>query len=372
LIQGDLTAIARFARPGGVFGRGQQLGRRDSVGGTSVPSVVSGRNGEALAFWAQDGMQARQFVTAFRPAGGAFGPLVRLTSGTQPNADSVDAGFTGAGDVVLAWPTERGGMRVRTRFADGHWSSIEQIPTTPNPLAPRLAVAASGAVTMTWAQDSRDGPGDEIMVATRPPGGRFDAPRRVAQTLFSEAGPMIAQNDGGDTVLAWTEDDRLVTGRNPSVHAMFRSGFGGAFGSVTGVSHTPSPAVLSAVSVAPDGGIIFAWRQGRHGVAARTRTPAGQLLPAYLLTQRLHRITAASAVATGPGVVAWFSPAATGHAISRLQTATATATGSFGKPHTWWSGHIGNLSYVPYLLAVDGGVLIVTPTGQILRSGPSK
>jgi hypothetical protein len=367
-IEGESTAFARFAPPGGKLGPRRQLGRRDGVADIFVPSVIMGPHGEALAFWDQFSPPASRFVTAFRPPNGTFGPLVPLTTGAQPEV--VDAAFDGAGDAVFVWDDEQGGIRVRTRRADGQWSSIERIRTRSTVLQSCLAVAASGAVTVVWVQSARDELADEVVAATRPPGGTFGTARPVARLVYDIDSPMtMASNDRGDAAVVWTENNRMVTGRNPSVHAAFRTGTTGSFRHVAAISRTASPATLPVVSVAPDGGTVLAWQQGRRGVAARIRTPSGRLLPAHLLTKQGLQSTQVSAVAAGPGVVSWFSGDVNRRANPRLQTAVAKAAGGFSRPRTRWSGDIGDSAEQPYVFAVDTGLLIVAPTGEILRSG---
>jgi hypothetical protein len=96
-----------FRPAGGSFGPPVKLAR-----GTSLPEVVMSRAGEAAIYWAGDSFEPRLFanIVAFiRPPGGSFGPPEPIQDAGTPEhphtgaAENPRAAYDDAGNLFVAW-----------------------------------------------------------------------------------------------------------------------------------------------------------------------------------------------------------------------------------------------------------------------------
>ena len=235
---------------------------------------------------------------------------------------------------------------------------------------PRLIVSPSGAATVSWTRWRNRSSPTAVLSATRPAGGDFGGPKRVA-TAGPNAIALIAGNDRGDAAIVWEQDDTKRELGPMSIHAAFRAGAGGTFGPDTPLSRSGRHNLWPSASVAPDGRTVIAWTSFERTVEARSRTAAGVLRPRRVLSRDNLEGTFTAALATGPGVVAWFDGKATVEDVGPdvppgfLRTATATADGAFGRAHTWFTTHAFPES--PFVFALGDGLLVVTPHGSIRR-----
>jgi hypothetical protein len=364
----DPDLFYRVTPPRGAGGPSRRL-TTDGVD----PDVAYGPHGEAIAAWSTSAGPKFAPMAAYRPAGGTFQPAVTLAKGGYPrpplyNTPDPQVAFDGAGVATLAWTSLDGRIVTRTRSVSGRWSTPEQLAGGAKWSAPSLVVAPSGAATITW---DRPGPGhgqNQVLVATRPAGGRFGAPVRLVANGEDPGGPLVAENERGDAVVIWSQD----RGEAPydvmsRLYGAFRSGLTGAFGPPVPLSPPAQDASGPSASVAADGAMVIAWRDNgrRRLVAARLRTAAGRLLAPQILTRHLALNTGTTALALGPGIVGWFSGANRKGAPIRLQTARATLAGTFGAHHTWSTARTLDWD-TPYLFATNAGLLVVSPHGRVL------
>jgi hypothetical protein len=362
LRENDQWAV-QTAAPGGQFGPFVPLWPRANYG----PEVmVAGPHGETITWWVSGGHGYRA-VTSFRAPGGTFDPPVTLTRG-YPGRSGVDLAFDGAGNVTAVWGVAREGVRVRTRRASGRWSPASLIPAA-RAYDPRLAVASDGAATVVWSERVTRGGPTRVMAAERPAGGSFGPPHQLVRTDRDVQGVVVATNDAGDAVALWSETVEATF--RTSLHAAFRRRGAASFGSATTLTHARDEPSGESVSIAPDGRVVFGWRDNTRLLAeARIRTAAGVLLPVQVLSRDLLENSAATALALGDGLVAWYDghtwPDGRQRGPVFLRTATASPAGRFGAPRTRWTTR-RLMPDEPWAFATDAGLLLVTGSGRILR-----
>jgi hypothetical protein len=333
-------------------------------GGGSFATIAVGPGGAALAEWVTGGLDG-VMMTSYRPPGGSFEPPTLLSASVPGGEQWAVADFDAAGNATIAWagadPTNR--LLVRTRSAAGAWTAPEAIAAR-RPFRPELMVSPSGAATLTWEEA---GPKKEdasrVVVATRPPGGRFGAEQTLAGVQRNPGEPVVATNDRGDAVVAWVELHDEPRPDTFGVHAAFRAAGSGAFGRAVTLTRPDVEAAFPSVSVDPTGRMVLAFSENGPGrrVWARVRTRSGTLLPGRVLSHDHEENSGVTALAAGRGLVAWFDR---DRGRSFLRIAAATPAGAFGPPRLLATTR--EYGDTPWLFAVPTGLLAVTPANRIV------
>jgi hypothetical protein len=295
---------AWFAAPGA------ELGPAVPVPGGHLSAIALGPQGEALIAYAEGGSDGR-FMTSFRPPGGAFEPPIAIAD-KAPAGEPAGVAFDAAGSATVLWTAQQSGedLVARTRAPDGTWSDPELVPEARGSFEARLVVAPDGTATAAWREIEPGGRenANRLVVATRPPGGRFSDRQIVASSAHEPANAVLAANARGDAVLAWVQlvEDERAKDLRASVSAAFRRGTG-RFGRPTPLARRRTLGCLPSVSVAPSGRMVVAFADCQHAQAlVRIRTAAGRLLPVRTLTADLEGTTGPAALAVGSGIVAWY------------------------------------------------------------------
>lgn len=287
-----------------------------SGGGASRLASAAGERGAAAVAWARgdlvEGAQRARARAPWRPApvAGAGGPVERL-------ALAVDR--RGGATVVWSERHDDGSVvRVASRRAGRSWAVAAARLEVPGADPPALAVGRGSGVLVAWVEDDR-------VHAARTVDGGFEAPRAlseegargaaadlspagtamVAWSLRLPAGtsvvmavdrpiggewgraddlgigssPVVAVDDRGDAVVAWSQGEE---GGVQSVESVTRRGRG-AWRATTVVDPRPCACALTAARAAiDDGGLAsVAWRRDRGsalgpgGVAAREPSGGG-------------------------------------------------------------------------------------------------
>ena len=225
-------------RLGGTFGVTTRL----PTGATFGAALVVDRDGGLVVAWPQDG----RILVAQRPAGGAFGPPVRLSG-------------------------------------DGYART------------PVLAVTANGAVVAAWVQNA--GEGNALMVAARPRGGGFGAARELAPAAEGAVSPRALGTSDGAILLSYVASGARVgwvVRRGPL--RVLRAGPDGVPAGRT-LTLTPDEERTRDAALAADASAAWvAWagtREGRDPLHVRRLATGGIL-------GRLRTLSGRDDVAPGP------------------------------------------------------------------------
>jgi hypothetical protein len=193
----DLRTLTAWRRPG----RGARVIGFASVSRAGVPNAPQLMTGSPTAYeprfvtpslvtwhirrqgYVRTIASGRPLETDRLPAGAAFGAVAAVDSD---------------GTLVVAWPQD-GRMLAAQRPAGGAFGAPVVLSSGPGyARSPALATTASGSVVAAWVQNAGDG--NALLTAARPRGGAFGAP----------ATPSLAMTRSGRALLAYaTRDGRL-------------------------------------------------------------------------------------------------------------------------------------------------------------------
>lgn len=241
--------------------------------------------------------------TRFRPALGHFDPVERVAPGRPTDAASPDAPTLSApavaiaadGTAFVAW-TEfdadggaPGTVHVRTRPPGGEFGPEETVPALRATAydneggTPALVSDARGNLALAWKSNrtrpsyQSDETGNVLMVAERPAGGRFGAPRDVTVGGRSVYRFSLDVNALGLTALTWVSTEADARG-TPATRIDVATGpAGGELGPPVRLgAGLPQPSIAydaPRVTVDPQGDVGVTWASGGPG--------AGSLIPGY-------------------------------------------------------------------------------------------
>jgi hypothetical protein len=176
------------------------------------PAVAATRDGFVVAWAQSDGRTYRVKVAVAGPDG-RFGPA-QIVSGSSETARAPEVAVDGRGNVVVTWISggpRQGFARPRGRIRAAVAPAPGAAFGRPMQVAPagtwntNLQLASGGGAThVLWVRGRPSAP-KRVMVASRPPGGRFGRPRAVSPPLevFSAA---IAAGSGERALVAWTSE----------------------------------------------------------------------------------------------------------------------------------------------------------------------
>jgi hypothetical protein len=297
---GPLTAIVRS--PDGRFGKLKAISRRNVYDA----SIAFDRQGTAMAIWTRDSTKtlASWVEMSTRPPGGAWSKPA-VISYERRGANSPQVAFDATGGAVAAWvrsgsPIEaeflRGARPKRRHFEDevvtatrtpGGTFSHPQRNSDPrfNSSEPSLSVNSAGQAALAWVLNTKDDEHFRIGAAFREPGRRFGPPRFLTPDGRDSFGASIALDEQGRALLVWaiTGAHRNMTNR---VLGAIRPP-GGPLG--TPIKLSDRYADFPATAATPDGRAVVMWvRHSRNGdlVQARRFTTSGALGPVTQLSRR--------------------------------------------------------------------------------------
>jgi hypothetical protein len=140
---------------------------------------------------------------------------VRDLSAAGTDAFDVSVAADRQGNATLAW--DDGTIRTRFRPAGGDWGPISPVSTGSIFSGPSLAVGDNGGAVVGWWR-STAGAVSHVEAAVRPPGGTFGAPLAVSVVDGGSQPcevPRVAIDAAGDAVALWT---RRTPGPNSQYH----------------------------------------------------------------------------------------------------------------------------------------------------------
>jgi hypothetical protein len=250
----EILASARMA--GGSFSVPQTLS--DPTQNATLPDVAIDAHGDALAVWLQfDGANER-VQSAYRPAGGSFGPAQTLSAGGY-DAGEPRAAMDGAGEAAIVWSL-RSGVTTKIQAAlagpgGGFDAPVDLTGFTADESVPQIALDAHGSAIAVW--DGSDGANIRIEESSRPAGGGFGAPQFLSQAGYNADTPQVAFDTGGDALAVWRFDGSPAS----TVQGAYQP-VGGTFGSVQTVSTASShPAQRPQVAFDGHSEGVVAWQQ---------------------------------------------------------------------------------------------------------------
>jgi len=278
------------------------------------PTGASDSDGNLYAVWMDD-REGETFIRfAYRPAGGAWQPSVRLDPTGDERQSGPQIAVDGGGNAYAVWVDERDARR-QVRFAyrpaGGDWGASQVIsPTTHFQTSPRLAVNRRGEAVVAWLQGeklwdwrhvfaavrSTDGQWsaaeevndvgvdqsfysvdaamdnwgrahlawralvrtdfkDHIFFASRPAGGPWSAQESVIETTKDLTAPRMAVDLAGNVHLLWGE---FVQWDEVDIYAVYRP-VGGGWSAKVRVNENSGELAGATIGVDGAGNVIAAW-----------------------------------------------------------------------------------------------------------------
>ncbi|MDQ4041030.1 MAG: hypothetical protein M3141_04700, partial [Actinomycetota bacterium] len=241
----------------------------------------------------------------------------------------------GAGETVVAtldpvrWDEEsRQALHVFVLRADGSRTGPEQI--SPDVYDAEIEGDAQGGAILTW--NARVAYSGRLMVATRPPGGRFGAPRDFGRVIEYD----VATNRRGEAILFMRRYD---ASRDAYALVAARRAPGGEFGEPYAVA-APVPVVPGgalSVALTAGGDAVYAWQtlgaSGRPTVLAQVERAGESARPAQVVSAPAAHARTPRVLAEpdGEGVlVAWVELAREQDSQGPARASVLGSTGLFG------------------------------------------
>jgi hypothetical protein len=292
------------------------------------PVLSMGPSGDVAAVW----MEGGNVVAAVRPAGtGVFTPQTVSTPGD--NSAWPSAAVSASGAVAVTWIDETDAqyeVAVRPPGATGFSAPVQAGPLNGTiPQETTVAIDDAGNVLLGEVPGVGGG-NSEVAYAWLPAGGAVTLTPVTAATSNASL-PVVAMNGAGDAVVAWYDN---IGTTHTIVRAITRPA-GGAFGSTQTLTAGSDYAFNMKVAIGADGQAAIVWQAGTTVPPYRVEA-TGSAGPADLLTlpQTLSPAggnsehPAIGVGANGEAVAAWEQSGATGPEA----VASAMAGGSFGAP----------------------------------------
>jgi hypothetical protein len=276
---------------GAPFGAVTQLSRPLVLART--PVAVVDRGGRAtVAWWGLGGIETAGYI----PGGGWRSHGTPSLGVLDISGLPVQMAVNARGDVALRWSERIGGLRVATRTAEGVWTPAQRVgPPVSVGIAPEVAVAPDGTVSLLWSIRDPDFGPSTLFVESQP----LDGPPTEAQRigLLGYYFPTIAVDGRGDLAVAWLAHSPESPARPPLMAAVRPAG---ATAFTTPAMVAPGragPSLGSLVSIG-SGGFAVVWsrriRRKEIGIAT-VLGPDGALqrgvpgpLPAGAATSFVH------------------------------------------------------------------------------------
>jgi hypothetical protein len=280
---GAHTIIESASRSaGGAWGQPADL----SAAGRNAtePRVAVDAAGDAVAVWARTDGAHTIIQTAWRPAGGAWGPSRDLSAEGQ-SAKTPDVAIDPAGNAVAVWARYNGTkfiIQSSTRPAGGEWGMPAADLSAEGQTAekPRVAVDASGDAVAVWMR--LNGSNLIVQTASRPAGGGWGAADDLSAEGRNAEDPQVSVNPGGEAVAVWTRFD----GSDDIVQSATRPAGAWAFsGDLSAVGFS---AETPQVALDPAGNAVAVWARANGGlttiVQGTDRAAGGTWQPPVPLT----------------------------------------------------------------------------------------
>lgn len=282
------TVRAAIRSPDGGWQAPQVLG----TASYPFPVLAVDPAGDAVVVWADTRPDRSVIESAYRPAGGVFGPSTTVSNaGRAP-----DVAFDPKGNAVAVWSNAETIQTATRQAATGLWGPAADIARGSSP---KIGVDGRGDAIVAWGSRSAGGEGvtQTIQASIRPAGGAWQPPVTLsAPGDFTHMDPVLAVNARGDAVVAWGMSIQIVA-------AAVRTA-GAPFGPARDVSQAGVVSWAPSVAIDPRGNATLTWqirrspltRYSRLGYAAAASYEAAA-------TQRPRRSFGVSALQHFPGTL---------------------------------------------------------------------
>ena len=267
------TDIYFSYRPaGGAWG--PNVKANDGPPGTAIQfgsSIAVNPSGNAYALWVDERNGNPDIYSSYRPAGGAWGPSVRVDDDVggafqwSPTSIAVDS----SGNAYAVWEDKRNGnwdIYFSYHPVGGSWGAnvkVNDDPGTAHQSEPSIAVDSTGNAYAVW-EDRRNGYYDDIYFSYRAVGGSWGTNVKVNDDSGSEVqySPSIAVDPSGNAYAMW-QDSRNA---NWDIYFSYRPA-GGAWGPNAKANDDPGTASQFDPSIAVDSGgnACAVWQDERNG-----------------------------------------------------------------------------------------------------------
>jgi hypothetical protein len=179
------------------------------------PALAVDAGGNATAVWVDGRDDSLEIYAAYRPAGGAWQPDVRITRPGTGNHQPPAVALDGRGNAYAAWRSycncrgyeAVGSIQFSMRPAGGEW----QAPHTAawdvggHQVSNPAIAAGAGGVTLVWEEEN-DG-SYALYSARRTPDGAWGPKTAIAESAgnAAPASPVLAADAAGRVYLAWIQ-----------------------------------------------------------------------------------------------------------------------------------------------------------------------
>jgi hypothetical protein len=242
-----------------------------STGSANSPSVAVSANGDALVVWYQhDGTRDNVWSNVFSVASNTWGMPTLVETNNVGNARYANVAISGNGDALAVW-SQFDGVRNniwsnRYTATAGTWGTAAMIETDNGDIvsSAQIAMNGNGDALAVWYQS--DGTRDNVWA------NRYTAASQTwgIATLIetnnagSAGSPLVAINENGDGVAAWSHSD----GSRGLIWANRYSPISRTWGTATLIQ--PANAGISAIAypriaIAPNGDALAAWHHSDSG-----------------------------------------------------------------------------------------------------------
>jgi hypothetical protein len=254
---------------GGSWGPNVRVDDDGTGADQSFPSLAVDPSGNAYAVWRDERNGDWDIYYSYRPAGGAWGPNVRVDDdGTGADQVFPSLAVDPSGNAYAVWRDERNGdwdIYFSHRPAGGLWGAnvrVDDDGTGADQDNPKIAVDPNGNSHAVW-QDERNEISPDIYSSYRPAGGGWGANARVDDSVAStrQSHPDIAVDPGGNAYAVW-QDER--SGTDFDIYSSYRRA-GGSWGANVRVDDDGTGAEQTGPSIAVDpcGNAYAVWWDNR-------------------------------------------------------------------------------------------------------------
>ena len=274
-------------------------------GDAYYPRVTMDVAGNAAASWRRNDGANFVVQVASRPLGAGWGPPTTLSQSGQ-DAWTPRVALSPTGDAAVTWRRSDGTSSViQSSYRKGLTGAWQAAPDTISQAGrdaelPRLAIDATGAVTIVWMRD--DGLNNVIQSITRSATGTFGPVQGLSEPGRDAELPRVAVDPAGNAVAVWVRFD----GSNDIVQTASRSA-GGLWQELRDLSAPGRSGIEPRVAVAANGTAAVVWSRSDG-------------------TNRIAQVSVRSNV--GPTLLSWIIPV-TGKAKTPVAFSVQTAAGPY-------------------------------------------
>ena len=307
---GTETFVQAASRPaGGAWGPHVDLSTGEAE--FLLPRIAVNAAGAAVASWSSSST-GNSIQAATRPAGGGWEPAVDL-SGPLPFYHSPPVAIDEAGEALVIW--EAGGgtggpIEAVTKPPAGAWSKPNDLAPGELSTDPAVAFARNGEPIAIWVR--LGGPGEYIQTSSRPPGQGWTPPIDLPVIGSANTLPALAFDPQGDGIATWFGALPTTGAPHYIVEATGYDGSGPQLRSLSvpkfGVPGTPLDFSVSPLDVwSAVGGVEWSFGDGATGsgtTAVHTYASPGTYQVQIKATDSLGNVTTSSAavvIETEPG-----------------------------------------------------------------------